>query len=192
MTGSLLQTINDQRIEDTNKDAYSTNVGYFGSLKILGGAFNGIQEEGVDSSRKFASQRDETPVTDSIVPAELNSTVSATKLDDILNDLSKPYGHPRHQEILLATNMISVGVDIPRLGLMTVNGQPKSMTEYIQATSRVGRLNPGLVLTLYNSARVRDKSYYETFNTWHSSLYRSVEACSLQPFSLELTEGDIA
>jgi hypothetical protein len=79
--------------------------------------------------------------------------------------------------------MISVGVDIPRLGLMVVNGQPKSTAEYIQATSRVGRGIPGLLVCLYNFGRPRDVSHYEHFLSYHGALYRAVEATSVTPWA---------
>ena len=86
-------------------------------------------------------------------------------------------------DVVLATNMISVGVDIDRLGLMAVMGQPSSWSEYIQATSRVGRQFPGLVAVMLNAFKSRDRSHYESFESNHGALYRQVEATSVTPFS---------
>jgi hypothetical protein len=118
---------------------------------------------------------------------ELTSRLSAEEIPGILQQLEipwkmKPSGQPP-VDILLATNMIAVGVDVPRLGLIVVSGQPKGTSEYIQATSRVGRLHPGLVLTVYTQTKSRDRSHYERFVAYHQSLYRHVEPTSVTPFS---------
>ncbi len=119
---------------------------------------------------------------------ELTSRLDNKKITTIIQDTLKHAYVSRDNsdfvlDFILASNMISVGVDVGRLGSMVVVGQPKTNAEYIQASSRVGRENPGLVITVYNSTRSRDRSHYEQFIKYHSAMYRYVEATSLTPFA---------
>ena len=120
-------------------------------------------------------------------PGELTSRRNATEVKNILDELKNKYDSKSDNgqvyKYILSSNMFSVGVDINRLGLMVVYGQPKSNADYIQATSRVGRSNPGVVFCLYNAFRSRDRSYYERFNQYHGCFYRYVESTSVTPFS---------
>lgn len=86
-------------------------------------------------------------------------------------------------KIVAATNMVSVGVDISRLNIMQITGQPKSHSEYIQASSRVGRSVPGLIITTFNPAKNRDRSHYEKFIDYHQAFYKDVESTTVTPFS---------
>jgi hypothetical protein len=96
-------------------------------------------------------------------------------------------------DVVLSSNMLSVGIDIPRLALMLMIGQPKTTAEYIQATSRVGRGGVrGVVTTLFRSNRARDRSQFETFRGYHESLYRTVEPTSVTPWSLASRERSLA
>ena len=186
---------------ESDRDGYWTNVGYFNSIRELGQTETWIKadideylhviykrryedkEEGYKENRRYI-YKDE----------ELTSRVSSDKIPFSLQNLSYEYPmsaeDKRPVDICLATNMISVGVDVPRLGLMTVSGQPKTTSEYIQATSRVGRNKkaPGLVFTIYNPGKPRDRSHYEHFETYHSRVYCNVEPTSVTPFSAQLRE----
>lgn len=174
-------------------DNFWTITGYFNSLRELGGAATQILDD-VQSrfsylaKSKFGhlySGTDPDAAYDQV--EELTSRMDNNKITDVIQvRLNNAYTRNNHigvYDFLLASNMISVGVDVSRLGTMVVAGQPKANAEYIQATSRVGRSNPGLVVTVYNASKSRDRSHYEQFQKYHSALYRYVEATSLTPFS---------
>ena len=115
---------------------------------------------------------------------ELTSRRTQAEIRDMLGRLEIGFEDKGAVDAVLATNMFSVGVDISRLGLMLMHGQPKTIAEYIQATSRVGRGNvSGLVVSILNNAKARDRSHFETFCNWHQTLYRDVEATSVTPFA---------
>lgn len=118
-------------------------------------------------------------------PVELTSREKTARIAESKARLTRPHADKEHVDVLLASNMISVGVDIDRLGIMVVAGQPKTTAEYIQASSRVGRQVrwPGLVITCFNVHKPRDRPHYEQFCAYHESFYRFVEVTSLTPFS---------
>lgn len=113
----------------------------------------------------------------------LTSRIESSEVPRYLKELFVGLPNDDALDVVLATNMISVGVDVDRLGLMAVMGQPQTTAEYIQATSRVGRRDPGLVVTMLNAARSRDRSHYENFVPFHSALYRQVEPTSVTPYA---------
>jgi hypothetical protein len=116
-------------------------------------------------------------------PLELTSRIESSEIPDILNELEIGLKKGKPVDTLLSSNMLSVGVDLPRLGVMIINGQPKNHAEYIQASGRIGRSGPGLIITSYNYLKPRDLSHYENFKFYHSTFYKHVESVSLTPFS---------
>ena len=168
-------------------DPWMTLVGYFNSMRELGG----MRRVTDDAVRTRLRQMDARGLVKRFIEPdsteELTSRKSAVDIPRILDRLEKTFpgkkGEPRPYDVVLATNMISVGVDVSRLGLMVVASQPKATSEYIQATSRVGRAFPGIVCTVYNWARPRDLSHYERFEHYHATFYQQVEALSVTPFS---------
>ena len=183
LVASLLQAATEAGATPEERDYYWTLVTYFNSLRELGRALVLMQDDVPVSISQFAARRAEAR-REIDEPAELTSRVKAYEIRDMLEQLNRSATDPEAVDLLVASNMISVGMDIRRLGLMVVNAQPKTLSEYIQATSRVGRGKvPGIVVTMYNSMRARDRSHYETFETWHRCLYRDVEATSVTPFA---------
>lgn len=171
--------------DEAVRDAYWTVVGYFSSLRLLSAAQLQVHADVVERLGQLA-ERDGGPTRDTdLVQSELTSRLKSSEVPRRLQQLFLALGADEGEtvDVALATNMISVGVDIDRLGLMAVMGQPQATAEYIQATSRVGRRDPGLVITMYNAARSRDRSHYESFTPYHAALYRQVESTSVTPFA---------
>lgn len=168
--------------KEPEDDAYWTLVGYFNSLRELGGAISLLQDD-IPSRLAALERAGEYHRRAELLHEELTSRIHSTQIPDRLRRMELQRASGRALDVLVATNMISVGVDVDRLGLMVVAGQPKGTAEYIQATSRVGRTYPGLVVTVYNWTRPRDLSHYESFQTYHSAIYRHVEATSVTPLS---------
>ncbi|HIU17828.1 MAG TPA: helicase [Candidatus Avidesulfovibrio excrementigallinarum] len=176
-------------------DPWMTTVGYFNSVRELAGARRLIEDQ-VRSRLADPRQRSGLARRRISRTEELTSRQASHKIPGILERLGNCFESAgckgeaedkaqRPYDVVLATNMISVGVDVERLGLMIMLGQPKTTSEYIQASSRVGRSSraPGLVLTLYNWARPRDLSHFEDFYGYHAAFQRHVEALSVTPFA---------
>lgn len=184
VSASLLQAAAAPGLSAADVNFYWTLMVYFNSLRELGGSLVLMQDDVAKSIEDFARRRTGESERSPPEVTELNSRVPSREIPEILNRLKIPAGSSGTIDVVLASNMISVGMDVQRLGLMVVNGQPKGIAEYIQATSRVGRQKtPGLVVTIYNGNKARDRSHYESFTTWHQSLYRDVEATSVTPYA---------
>lgn len=186
---ALLQRIKIMDLPEEVKDKFWTLTVYFNSLKDLGKASTLVEDDVKDfiirtANRLFTGRR-------LIISAdELTSRVTTTELNETLDKLKKiEYSGENEAEkryasnILLATNMISVGIDVARLNVMLMVGQPKLTSEYIQASSRVGRSFPGVAFVQYDATKSRDRSHYERFRSYHESFYRFVEPTGATPFS---------
>ncbi|WP_156956487.1 helicase-related protein [Stenoxybacter acetivorans] len=186
---ALLQKANTMSLSDEVKDKLWTLTVYFNSLKDLGKASTLVDDDVKDfivrtANRMFTSRR-------LIVGAdELTSRVTTTELNETLDKLEKlEYSRENINDkryasnVLLATNMISVGIDVARLNVMLMVGQPKLTSEYIQASSRIGRSFPGVAFVQYDATKSRDRSHYERFRAYHESFYRFVEPTGATPFS---------
>lgn len=188
------------RQNDAVADPWMTLVGYFNSIRELAGMRRLVEDDVRTRLRKMEERGLARRDLRLGAVEELTSRKSGTEIPLLLDRLEVPFSladeaarraatpeqrrrMPMPFDVVLATNMISVGVDVDRLGLMLVAGQPKTTAEYIQATSRVGRAHPGVVCTLYNWARPRDLSHYESFSHYHETFYQHVEALSVTPWA---------
>lgn len=175
-------------------DPWMTTVGYFNSLRELGSMRRAVEDSVQTRLLRYEENQGKRYLS---VPniEELTSRKSAEDIPRILDRLERRHDPALRTnngqypsglyplDVVLATNMISVGVDVDRLGLMIAAGQPKATAEYIQATSRVGRKFPGVVATVYSWSRPRDLSHYEGFGYYHATFYQQVEALSVTPFA---------
>lgn len=182
----LLDAPDAARLEGGAKDAYWTLVVYHNSLRELGRTVTILRDD-VSANlarRQVAEGRSREVRSDGV--EELNGNVGSSDLIALLDRLEKRAGEPGQIDALATTNIMSVGIDVTRLGVMLVNGQPKTTAEYIQATSRVGRgKTPGLVVTMFRSGKPRDRSVFESFGAFHRSYYRWVEPSSVTPWSMQ-------
>ena len=190
-----------RRNHENPADPFMTTLGYFNSLRELGGARRILEEEVQHTTQRYGERmrlgeaqglfRNRARPADVL---ELTSRESTNKVAEARRRLERAFYEQDHVDCAIATNMISVRLDIQRLGLMVVLGQPKTNAEYIQATSRVGRddQRPGLVVTLFNLNKPRDRSHFERFRHYHDTFYRSVEASSVTPFSARALDRGFA
>ncbi len=197
---SAAQSLYEKKGYGEAVDPWLTLVGYFNSMRELGGMRRlvdddvrtrlgkmkqrGLSRRTLYSIDELTLRKDSTDIPEVLDHLEVGFDPQTEAKRKVmvkraqLKDLPK-----RPLDVLLATNMLSVGVDVQRLGLMVVGGQPKTTAEYIQATSRVGRRHPGLVFTVYNWTRPRDLSHYERFEHYHATFCNHFEALSVTPFA---------
>ena len=184
VSAALLQSSEELPLQPPADDAYWTLVAYHNSLRELGKSVTLAHDDIPARLQVIATAEDAVrPLQDDDI-VELTGNVPPAEIPRHLELLKRSKDEMGAVSFVASTNMLSVGVDVPRLGLMLMVGQPKTTSEYIQATSRVGRRTPGLVVTLYSSTKPRDRSHYESFVAYHSALYRYVEPTSVTPFSV--------
>jgi superfamily II DNA/RNA helicase len=186
---ALQQAPIECNLTEPERDAYWTLVAYHNSLRELGKTVTLARDDIPARIGVIADDDANTRDLDSFSVLEMTSNLSDEEIPQAFSRMKRGPDEDGSVSIAACTSMFSVGVDIDRLGLMLVNGQPKTTSEYIQASSRVGRGKvPGLVVMHYAANKPRDRSHYESFIPYHSTLYRNVEPTSVTPFSLPSRE----
>jgi hypothetical protein len=168
-------------------DGFWTLVGYFNAIRELAGV-RALYRQDIPEWMRHRAGPGGLPrslPTDADRPIELSSRTNSVRLPGLLDRLSITLPDARTEDAVQATSMFGTGVDVTRLGLMVVHGQPKTTAAYIQATGRVGRNhgNPGLVVTFLRATRPRDLDHYEFFTAYHRAIYGYVEPITVSPFS---------
>lgn len=206
----ILNGVNDYEIFDK----YWTLISYYNSLKDVGKIHNKVGDEistftSALQKKLYGNERNYMFNYASLYnrDEELTSRIESTKIKQTLRRLEEntfdketiqksqngnTYVKTGIIDLVLATNMISVGIDIDRFNIILMNSQPKNVAEYIQASSRVGRKYKGLVIDLLDANRARDKSHFEHFIPFHQAFYKSVEPVSLTPFTQNTLEKMLA
>lgn len=193
-----LKLYDEKDLETLN--LYWTIVSYYNSLKDVGKIYNKTNDEiqintnvlfyrnfGNNSNLRYLIRDIDSRSLELTSRIESNNIKATLKrLDDVFATEVSEKGNEYVKDgldLVLASNMISVGIDVSRLNVMLVNGMPRNIAEYIQASSRVGRKHDGIVFTLFNPNQARDKSYFENFNSFHQAYYKYVEPLSVTPFT---------
>ena len=179
------------RMATAERDPWWTLVVFFNSLRELGTTLTLFQSDIPDYGetlgkrlglKQFSSRARQLNLQ------QLMGDLSSDEVPEAIAALEVSTTQPDADavDVCLASSMIEVGIDIDRLSLMAVVGQPKSTSQYIQVTGRVGRKwreQPGLVVTLYSPSKPRDRSHFEKFRSYHERLYANVEPASVTPFA---------
>lgn len=188
----LLQAVEEARqrgVPAAEIDPFWTLVGYFNAIRELAGAAGLYRQDIYQRVQFLAGGGPQRDVGREAI--ELSSRADSLLLPGLLDRLGQKLQDGDAETAALATSMFGTGVDVTRLGLMVVHGQPKSTSSYIQATGRVGRSGGGLVVTFLRASRPRDLDHYEFFTGYHRQLYRSVEPVTVAPFSPRARERGI-
>lgn len=180
-----LELFADQKDAAVLLDAWWTQVVYHGSLKGVGNSHT-VFDHDVREFMLLLSEGNPRPARIRPVIAQLTSQQTAEENAAVFAQLKRVREHADCLDAALATNMVSVGLDVARLALMVVNGQPLTTAEYIQASSRVGRGEaPGIVFANYYRDQAHSLSHYEGFRPYHDAFYRFVEPTSVTPYTYQ-------
>lgn len=177
------------RVPKAERDPWWTLLIFYNSLRELGSSltlFGADIPERLRDLQKRWHPGDKRRFMNEVL--ELTGRLSNSDVPRALESLERTLEENTPVDACLASNIIEVGVDVPRLGLMAVSGQPKNTAQYIQATGRVGRNLPGLVVMAYDNRKPRDLSHFEHFKDYHGRLYAAVEPASVTPFTIQVME----